>query len=266
MKLFLMLISCLAIAAGGSMAKTQVNPCDVKLGSFAEVNAVPKDAKLDWWMPRHQEILARNKQGNVDLIFIGDSITHRWGKYKDSISGEEVWNKYYAKRKAVNMGFGGDRTQHVLWRMQNGEIDGINPKLAVLLIGTNNCNSESSTPERIADGIKAIICELRTRLPETKVLVLGIFPKGSNEQRKDKTGDATYNPRWEKTDKVNAIISKIADGKMIYYLNINKAFLNKKGLWTREISPDLSHLSEKGYQIWAEAMEPTIVKLMGETE
>lgn len=264
MKLFLMLMSSIVIFAGGCIAKTQVNPCDVKLGAFAEVNAVPKDIKVDWWMPRHQEILERNKQGNVDMIFIGDSITHRWGKYKASITGEEVWNKYYAKRNAVNMGFGGDRTQNVLWRMQNGEIDGINPKLAVLLIGTNNSNSDSSTPERIADGIKAIVCELRTRLPKTKVLVLGIFPKGSKEQRKEKAGDTAYNPAWEKIDKINEIVSQIADDKMIFYLNINKAFLNEKGLFTREVSPDLCHLSKKGYQIWAESMEPTIVKLLGE--
>jgi lysophospholipase L1-like esterase len=136
----------------------------------------------------------------------------------------------------------------------------------VLMIGTNNSNSKDSTAEQIADGIKAIVCELRNKLPNTKVLVLAIFPRGSAEQRKAKEVEAVYNWQWEKNDKASKLVSKIADNKMIYYLNINKAFLNKKGVLTRDIAPDLVHLSEKGYRIWAEAMEPTIVKMMKETK
>jgi lysophospholipase L1-like esterase len=254
------IIFCLSTTLCSCINAKIVNPCDVKPGLHAAVSPVPKP-NVDFWMPRHQAVLERNKQDNVDLIMIGDSITHRWEE-----TGKEIWDRYYAKRNAVNMGFSGDRTQHVLWRMQNGEIDGINPKLAVLMIGTNNSNSKDSTAEQIADGIKAIVCELRNKLPNTKVLVLAIFPRGSAEQRKAKEVEAVYNWQWEKNDKASKLVSKIADNKMIYYLNINKAFLNKKGVLTRDIAPDLVHLSEKGYRIWAEAMEPTIVKMMKETK
>jgi beta-glucosidase len=162
------------------------------------------------------------------------------------------------------MGFGGDQTQHVIWRLQNGEIENIKPKLAVLMIGTNNSGDPNDSSEQIAEGIKAIVCQLKTKLPETKVLILAIFPRGDNVQRKDKKSDAAMNPQWAKNNKTSKLASKLADNKTIFYLDINKKFLNKKGVLTREIMPDLLHPKEQGYQIWAEAMEPTIVKLMGE--
>jgi len=241
-----------------NICQAKVNPCDVKIGSHNLVTLVPRP-DIDWWMPRHQAIIDRVKQGNVDLLMIGDSITHRWED-----NGKQMWGKYYAGRNAVNMGFGGDGTQQVLWRLQNGEIDGIKPKLAVILIGTNNSGDQNASVEQIADGIKAIVCQLRTKLPETKVLILAIFPRGDDEQMKNKMSDAVFNPHWAKNNKISKLASKVADNKMVFYLDINKKFLNKKGVFTKEVTPDLVHLSEKGYQIWAEAMEPTIVKLMGE--
>jgi beta-glucosidase len=257
MKKILISLFCFSIICNCALAAK--NPCDIKSDSNAVV-PVPRLDK-DWWMTRHNAILERNKQGNVDLIMVGDSITHYWEK-----SGKSVWEQYYAKRNAVNMGFSGDKTQHVLWRLQNGEVNDINPKLAVVMVGTNNSKKNDYTSEQIADGIKAIVCELRTRLPNTKVLILAIFPRGSDQQRESKTQDATFNPQWEKNNKAGKLASKIADNKMIYYLDINKKFLNKKGLLTREVMPDLLHPREKGYKIWAEAMEPTIVKLMGEAK
>lgn len=216
-------------------------------------------SNVEWWMPRHEQVLERVAQGDVDLIMVGDSITHGWENV-----GKDIWEKYYAPRNAVNMGFGGDRTQHVLWRLDNGEIDGINPKLAVLMIGTNNSNRQDNTAEEIADGIKAICAEIRAKLPKTKILILAIFPRGDAEQRKDKEHDAAFNPQWAKNKEAGKLASEIADGKHIFYLDINKAFLDENGVLTREIMPDLLHPNEKGYEIWAEAMEPTIKKLMGE--
>ncbi|AQQ70501.1 putative dienelactone hydrolase [Limihaloglobus sulfuriphilus] len=214
------------------------------------ITPVPQNnPKRDWWMPRHQDIVERVKNGNVDLIMIGDSITHRW----DS-TGKAVWDEYYSSRNAVNMGFGGDRTQHVLWRLENGEIDGINPKLAVVMIGTNNTNLRNgNTTEEIADGIIAICKRLRSKLPETKVLLLSIFPRDEKPSYK-RNLNAT----------ASKIASEIADGKWIYYLNINHKFLDENEILSKDIMPDLIHPNEKGYQIWAEAMEPTIKKLMGE--
>ncbi|OHB52615.1 MAG: hypothetical protein A2Y10_19070 [Planctomycetes bacterium GWF2_41_51] len=242
-----------------SLAFAAQNPCDVKLGSHEAVTPVSRDS--DWWMPRHNAILERIKQGNVDIIMIGDSITHGWEK-----SGKPVWDQYYANRNAVNMGFSGDRTQHVLWRIENGEVNDINPKLAVIMIGTNNSNGNDNTAEEIADGVKAIVCQLRTRLPNTKILLLAIFPRGTAEQRKIKEQDASYNDQWAKNDKASKLFSKIADNKTVYYLDINKKFLNKKGELPRDVMPDLLHPREKGYEIWAKAMEPMIKKLTKEKQ
>ncbi len=199
------------------------------------------------WMARHESFNARVKKGNVDLLMIGDSITHGWEG-----SGREVWAKYYGDRNAVNLGIGGDRTQHVLWRLENGNIDGISPKLAVLMIGTNNCGS--NTPEEIAEGVEAIVKKLRAELPKMKVLILAIFPRGEN----DAHGGRQVNM------KANKLMAKLADGQMVHFLDINGAFLTDDRILTREIMPDLLHPREKGYGIWAEAMEPTVAKLMGE--
>lgn len=242
--------------AGG--CSTQVDPCSVKIGSHKAVTPVDR-AGEEWWMPRHQGVLDQVARGDVGLLMIGDSITHGFDK-----SGSAVWEQYYAPRKAVNLGFGGDRTEHVLWRLEHGEVDGISPRLAVLMIGTNNSNGDEYTAEQIADGIKAIVCQLRTRLPETKVLILAIFPRGDADQRKDKDHGASFNPQWAKNNEASRLASLMADNKMIYYLDINSAFLDADGILSREVMPDLLHPRQKGYQLWAEATEPTIARLMGE--
>ncbi len=190
---------------------------------------------------------ARAKQGHVDLIMIGDSITHGWEG-----AGKDVWNKYYGKRHALNLGIGGDQTQHVLWRLDHGNIDGISPKLAVLMIGTNN--SGSNSPEQIAEGVRAIVDKLRAKLPQTKVLVLAIFPRGPDN----------HDPLRQVNAKANRIISKLADGRTVFYLDIGPKFLQADGTLSHEIMPDLLHPNAKGYEIWAEAIEPTVAKLMGE--
>jgi beta-glucosidase len=134
------------------------------------------------------------------------------------------------------------------------------------MIGTNNSGGDQYTPQQIADGIKAIVCKLRTKLPETKVLILAIFPRGDAEQRKNTDQGATSNGQWIKNEQASQLASKLADGKNVFFLDINKAFLNEQGILTREVMPDLLHPKEKGYQLWADAMEPTIAKLMGETK
>ena len=208
------------------------------------IQPVPRDGG---WMQRHESFNARVEKGNVDLLMIGDSITHGWEG-----SGREVWQKYYGNRNAVNLGIGGDRTQHVLWRLENGNIEGISPKLAVLMIGTNNCGS--NTPEEIAEGVEAIVKKLREELPQVKVLVLAIFPRGEDDTH----------PGRQVNMKANQLIAEQADGNMVHFLDINAAFLTKDRILTREVMPDLLHPRDKGYGIWAEAMEPTIAKLLGE--
>ncbi len=196
------------------------------------------------WMQLHKRYVAQAKKGGVDLLFLGDSITQGW-------NANDVWQRYYGPRQAANFGIGGDRTQHVLWRIENGELDGISPKVAVLMIGTNNLGS--SSPDEIAKGVTAIVKELGEKLPKTKILLLGVFPRG------EKPASAR-----ERIKSINETIAKLDDGSRVHYLDIGKAFLNPDGTISREIMPDFLHLSRKGYRIWADAMEPTLWSMLDE--
>ncbi len=212
----------------------------------SDIAVTPTPRLEAWWQQRNEVLNARVKQGNVDLIFIGDSITQDWEGV-----GKDVWQKFYGKRNAVNLAIGSDETQHVLWRLDHGNIDGISPKLAVVMIGTNN-SGKGQPPECIAEGIKAIIERLRTKLPKTRILLLGIFPRGADN--KDHFRQINY--------KVNKIISNLADGKTVFYLDIGQKFLAADGTLTEDVMPYLLHLSAKSFQTWAEAIEPTVAKLM----
>jgi lysophospholipase L1-like esterase len=211
------------------------------------VTPVPRED--DWWKERQEQINSRTKE-QVDLLFLGDSITQGWEG-----EGQAVWEKHYTPRHAMNAGIGGDRTQHVLWRLENGNLEGIKPKAVVLMIGTNNSNGEDNTATEIADGTKAIVTKLREKLPETKVLVLAIFPRGDKP-----------NPQREKIAEVNKQVAswEVVDGKNVIFLDIGDKFLDKDGNLPAEIMPDFLHLSPKGYEIWAEAIEPQVASLLGE--
>lgn len=216
----------------------------------SDVAVTPASRPDPWWQQRHESMNARVKQGNVDLIMIGDSITHGWEG-----EGKDVWAKYYAKRNAVNLGIGGDQTSHVLWRLDHGNIDGISPKLAVLMIGTNNAgHTPHQQPEQIAAGVKAIVEKLRAKLPQTKVLLLAIFPRGANDNDELR----------QINSKTNKIIANLDDGQNVFFLDIGPKFLAADGTLSKEVMPDLLHLTPKSYQTWAEAIEPTVKKLMGE--
>ncbi len=208
------------------------------------VTPVPRDAK---WMKRHESMNERVKQGNVDLVFIGDSITQGWEG-----NGKAVWKKFYGERNAVNLGIGGDRTQHVMWRLDNGNLEGISPKVAVIMIGTNN--SGTNSPEEIAEGVTEIVKQIREKTPQTKILVLATFPRGADPS------DA----KRQVNQKSNDIVAKLADDEHVFYLDISDKFLGDDGSLSKEIMPDLLHLSEQGYTIWAESIEPTLAKLLQE--
>ena len=219
---------------------------DAEKGQWSIVPAPREDA---WWQDRYAKMNEQVKQKDFDLAFIGDSITHGW-----ETTGKKVWDKYYAKRKAINLGIGGDRVEHVLWRLDHGNIEGISPKLAVLMIGTNNVTDRWS-PGKIAKGVELIVQKLRKKLPETKLLVLAIFPRETDK-------DA---PRRHVITKANEIISQtLADDDMVVYMDIGEKFLRPDGTLGKDIMPDLLHPNEKGYEIWAEAIEPTVARLMRE--
>jgi len=215
---------------------------------FAQTNSksttpVPRDGG---WMQRHNEINKRTQEGDIDLIFIGDSITQGW-------NDNEIWKKYYGNRKAANLGISGDRTEHVLWRLDHGNIDGISPKVAVLMIGTNNSGGKEYSAEDIGEGIRAIVAKLRDKLPKTKVLILAIFPRGEKP-----------NPPREKNAKASKIAAELADNKDVFFLDIGPAYLNEKGEIDRAIMPDFLHLSPEGYKIWAKSIEPKLSELLGD--
>ena len=176
---------------------------------------VPRDAK---WVTRHEGFVQEAKQGGIDILFLGDSITDGWRN-----RGSNVWNKYYAPRHAANFGISGDRTQHVLWRMDNGELDGIKPKVVVLMIGTNNTGKESdnkirNTVPEIIEGVQAVVRELRAKLPDSKILLLAIFPRGTLD-----------NPQRAQIALINTVIAKLDDGKMVKFLDIDSKFLEADG-------------------------------------
>ncbi|HVE42139.1 MAG TPA: platelet-activating factor acetylhydrolase IB subunit [Planctomycetota bacterium] len=197
---------------------------------------------------RHDEFLKVAKAGGVDLLFVGDSITDGWRG-----GGKAIWDKYFAPLKAANFGISGDRTEHVIWRMRNGELEGIAPKLAVLMIGTNNGGDSAGD---VALGIKTIISDIHDRHPRCKVLLLGIFP------RSEKPDGARA-----KNDEVNKLIAKFvtfADTRRVAYLDIGAKFLAPDGTLPKDIMPDFLHPNEKGYQIWADAIIDKVKQMLQE--
>jgi len=236
--------------------------CASTFSCFAQAPAAPaKEAtkntatipaeklKAGWWKKRHEQKLAAAKKAEVELLFIGDSITHSWEN-----GGKHTWQEFYAPRKAFNIGFSGDRTQHVLWRLDNGEMAGMQPKVAVIMIGTNNTGHTMQKAEETAAGIKAIIGRVQKISPNTKILLLSIFPRGMQP---------THKMRVLNT-KINNIIKTYADGEKVTYLDLGPKFLDDKGVLTKKVMPDALHPQAHGYKIWAEAMEPTLKKLLGE--
>lgn len=201
----------------------------------------------------HSSYLKRAKAGPIGLLFLGDSITEGWGKAPD------VWKSHYEKYQPANFGIGGDQTQHVIWRIEDGELDGISPKVVVLMLGTNN--TATHTAEQIAAADIKVISLIRAKIPQTKVLLLAIFPRGP---RKDKQGAIVDDgvKRMEVIAAANRLLAKLDDGKNIRFLDIGAKFLGADGKIPDAIMPDQLHPNAAGYQIWAEAMQPLLDEMM----
>lgn len=202
------------------------------------------------WKDRQQLLNKRAAEGGekAQVIFIGDSITQGWEG-----EGREVWAKHYAHRNAINLGIGGDRTQHVLWRLDNGNLNGLKPKAAVVMIGTNNSNGEDNTPGQIVDGVAAIVKKLRDKLPQTKVLLVAIFPRSEN-----------FSPQRGKILQVNQVLHKLADAKNVFWIDFGHKFVDSEGLIPRDLMPDYLHLTKRGYEIWAESIESRLSSILGD--
>lgn len=239
----------------------KTSPPKVILALFAVLLAVPVAAQNtatnplaggDWWRSRHESFKRRAQQGGVDILFLGDSITEGWRR-----AGSNVWNRHFAPQRAAAFGISGDRTQHLLWRLQHGELDGLQPKVVVLLIGTNNTGKErdsdvprNTTEEAIA-GVTAVVHTLREKLPHSRVLLLALFPRGDPDD-----------PQRAQVAEVNRGLAQLHDGKGVHFLDLGRHFVGADGVISPEIMPDKLHLSEKGYELWAEHLHEPLRRLL----
>jgi beta-glucosidase len=240
-------------------ARTQlaVGLCLLAAGAFGQTNFPAELQQCIRPVPRegrpYQRFLELNQRvkdnaGQAEVIFVGDSITEGWEG-----NGQQIWEKYYAPRHALNLGVWNDHTQHVLWRLDHGNLEGLKPKVAVLLIGVNNVPDTNNTPRMVLEGVTAVVKKLREKLPDTKVLVLGIFP--FREDFCDQRGKALQ---------VNQALRKLDDGQCIRFLDIGYLFIRPDGKIPKEMMRDFLHPSPAAYRLWAEAMEPDLAAMLGE--
>jgi len=228
------------------------------VAALAEVPADRPVARTDQnSLTAHAQLLEKAKRGQIDIYFEGDSITRRWGAtdYPELLAN---WNQNFFGWNAADFGWGADTIQNILWRLANGELDGVNPKIIVLLAGTNNVG-RTAPPEgddaKVADitkGLKAVLDVLRAKAPDATIIATAIFPRNDN---------IAVMPA---IDKINRNLSKLADGRKIRYLNINARLADRDGkLFDGMMNPDKLHPAIPGYQVWADALKPLFTELLG---
>jgi len=207
-------------------------------------------------MIAHEQLLAKARQGRIDIYFEGDSITRRWGA-TDYPHLLENWRQNFFGWNAANFGWGADTIQNILWRLNNGELDGVNPKVIVLLAGTNNVGNavppegDDSKVAGITRGIEAILQVMRTKAPDAVVILTAIFPRNDN---------MAVMPT---INKINANLSRLADGRKVRYLNVNDKLADPDGRLFDGMMGDKLHPTVKGYQVWADALKPVFTELLG---
>ena len=210
--------------------------------------AIPLSRPDPAWQTRvdqmHKQV--RRARGKARVVLLGDSIIYGW-----KFVGRPVWKRRFASLEALNLGVDRDETGHVLWRIQHGNLEGLNPAVLVLLAGTNNVGRRDHSARQIADGIQAVVGEIRQRLPDTRVLLVGLLP-----------GRRHPAPRREKIRRINRRIARLADGAAVTYLDLTARLLDAQGDLPARISPDGVHLTEAGYALWAEGMAGVLDELL----
>ncbi len=224
--------------------------CQISFAEGEPQTVVPARCN-EWWMTRHEEKLQeiKAKKNEIDLVLIGDSITHFMDERAPGIV-----QKTFPGVQHLNLGFSADKTENILWRLQHGEIDGLSPKLTMIMIGTNNTGHRKDPAEITAQGIKLIVEEVQRRMPQTKILLLSIFPRGATAEDELR----------QLNDKINNQLSSLDDNHTVFCLNINDKFLDEDGGLSKTIMPDLLHPNASGYRVWLDAVKPMVEKLIAE--
>ena len=241
---FALLCSLPFVAAPGSSARQRPDP----------TTPVPRTDPNS--RTAHAQLLEKAKKGRIDVYFVGDSITRRWGAtdYPQFLAN---WKENFHGWNAANFGWGADTVQNVLWRLHNGELDGVNPTVIVVMAGTNNVGArvpaggDEAKVDGIVKGVQAVLDVCRQKAPDAVIILMGITPRNDNTAVM-----ATIN-------KINDRLARLADGKKVRYLNINDKLADKDGKLLAGMSPDRLHLSVKGYQVWADALKPVLTELLG---
>lgn len=254
----ILLLVTLITSTGLQQRTTQPGSIQSAPAGNPALDPAPRDHEA--WKQLNDAINARTRQGHemgdLDLLFVGDSITQAW-----SGPGKAAWDKHFAPHGAANLGIGGDQTQHVIWRMQNGNLEGLAdpkpegaqpPRLAIVMIGTNNL-SGGHTPQQVKEGVAGVIEAIQSKVPEVQVLLLAILPRG---ERVD-------DPLRAKVAETNKLLEPLADGESIHYLDTGSIFLQEDGTISSQIMPDFLHLSPEAYEKWAQAIEPKIREILG---
>ena len=255
------LLSCVIFYIGS--AKAQIAIADAP--AYPVNTAIIPVTKLEedsynWW-DRHAAVLAVKDSINPEILLIGDSITHFWGgqpqlKYANGTlrqpNGPESWNDLFGKYRVMNIGFGWDRTQNVLWRLDHGEIAGIHPRLVIINIGTNNtsqtAHARMNTAPEIVDGIMAVYARIRTEIPNAKIVVMAIFPREKDPE----------NPRRILINEINRELTPLMKQQRITFVNIAPKMLNPDGTFLTGMMLDYTHPTDKGYGVWANAIRPYV--------
>jgi lysophospholipase L1-like esterase len=220
-----------------------------KTNAACATNLTPRTVEYPWmsierWRQMHAEQVARAEKGDIDVMFLGDSITEMWPK--------ALFEANFGQFKAANFGIGGDHTGNVLWRLQNPAIASLKPKLIVLLIGVNNINLCNEAPEQVFGGIQAVVATLRKQYPAARILLNAVLPEGE-------LPDSLVRQRVVALDKM---VVTLGDGEHVLFHDYGPRFTRADGTLSAELQPDFLHLSEKGYRIWVDAMRPDIEQLL----
>lgn len=207
----------------------------------------------DWWA-RHEQVLELKDRIDPEIVLIGDSIIHMWGgePKAEIVHGQAAWQSVFADYRVLNLGFGWDRVQNVLWRLQHGEMDGLRPKAVVIHIGTNNtsetANARANTPEEIKEGLQEICKQIAAIVPKTKIILMAVLPR---EHEAD-------HPRRKQIAEINRLYADLAAAHHFTFVDIGARLLTADGTLLPEMAADYCHPTEKGYQIWADILRPLL--------